>query len=65
MQAHRLTPESSLLAKEWEAINRHAWRLRRITGGALKLALLMSVEEGLREEVAERVRFIQNKHGVK
>ena len=33
-----------------------------MTGGQLKLAMLMSVPEGLREEVVERVKYLQNKH---
>ena len=65
MQQHRLTPESALIRKQWDAINRHAWRLRKVTGGALRLALIMSVEEGLREDVEKRVLFLQRKHSFK
>ena len=62
MNEHRLSPETALLRKEWEITNQLAWKLRRITGGALKLALQMSVPEGLREDVEKRVEFIQRKH---
>ena len=62
MQSHRITPESALLAKEWHEINRHAWRLRRMTGGQLKLAMLLSVPEGLRKDVEKRVHYLQLKH---
>ena len=65
MQQHRLSPETALLRKEWDAVNRHAWRLRKVTGGALRLALIMSVEEGLRDDVMERVQWIQRKHNIK
>ena len=59
---HRLTPENALLRNEWAEINRHSWRLRKVTGGALRLALLMSVPENLREDVEKRVLWLQNKH---
>ena len=65
MRSHLISPETALLRKEWEEVNRNAWRLRKVTGGALKLALLMSVEEGLREDVEERVLWIQRKHNLK
>lgn len=65
MQRHRLSPEQASMMSEWEDINRHAWRLRKITGGALKLALLMSVEERLRPEVAKRIEYLQRKHARK
>lgn len=64
MNQHLLSPENALLRKEWDSINRHAWRLRKVTGGALRLALIMSVEEGLREDVMERVQFLQRKHNM-
>ena len=59
---HLRTPEQALMGKHWDEVNRHSWRLRRMTGGQLKLAMLMSVPEGLREEVVERVKYLQNKH---
>ena len=62
MRQHLLTPEHSLLQKEYAEVNRHSWRLRKITGGALKLALLMGVPEGLREDVEKRVIELQTKH---
>jgi hypothetical protein len=62
MQQHLQTPEQALLNKHWETVNRHAWRLRKITGGALRLALLLSVPENLRQEVEQRVLFLQRKH---
>lgn len=62
MQEHRLSPEARLLNAEWAEINRHAWRLRKITGGQLRLALLMSVPENLRQEVEKRVIELQHKH---
>ena len=65
MKAHLRTPEQALMGKHWEEVNRHSWRLRRMTGGQLKLAMLMSVPEWLREEVEERIRFLQDKHKVK
>lgn len=65
MQQHRLTPEAALLSKEWAEINRLAWVLRRLTGGALRLGLQMRVPEALRNDVIERVEWLQNKHGIK
>lgn len=65
MQRHRLTPEQAYFISEWEEINRIAWRLRKTTGGALKLALLMSVDERLRSEVTKRVEYLQRKHARK
>lgn len=50
---------------EWEEINRIAWRLRKTTGGALRLALLTLVDKRLRSEVAERVEYLQRKHARK
>lgn len=43
-------------------VNRLAWALRRVTGGALRLAMQMKVPEAMREDVIERVKFIQRKH---
>ena len=60
---HLLTPENALLRKEYAEVNRHAWRLRKVTGGALKLEMLSGVPEGLREDVEKRVVYLQNKHG--
>lgn len=65
MNEHRLSPERIMLVREWAEVNRMAWKLRKITGGALRLALQMSVPEGLREDVEARVKFIQNKHNIK
>lgn len=68
MQKHRLTPEQVMIydenSKEWGEINRYAWKYRKLTGGALRLALLMGVPENLRDEVQARIQFIQRKHGV-
>ena len=33
-----------------------------VTGGALRLAMQMKVPEAMREDVIERVKFIQRKH---
>ena len=65
MNRHLLTPENALIRKQWDRVNYHAWKLRKVTGGALQLALIMSVEEGLREDVMERVQWIQRKHNIK
>jgi len=65
MQQHRLTPEQHLLNKEMHEVNKIAWSLRKVTGGALRLAMQIKVPEHLREDVMERVIFIQKKHGVK
>lgn len=62
MRAHLQTPEQALIAKEYAEINRLAWKLRRATGGQLKLAMLMFVPEHLREDVMERIKVIQKKH---
>ena len=59
---HLRTPEQALMGKHWDEVNRHSWRLRRMTGGQLKLAMLMSVPEGLRPEVEQRVLELQAKH---
>ncbi len=65
MKSHLLTPEAHLLRKEMEEVNRIAWSLRKVTGGALRLAMQMKVPERIRADVLERVLFIQKKHGVK
>jgi hypothetical protein len=65
MQQHRLSPEQHLMRKEMEEVNRIAWSLRKVTGGALRLAMQLKVPEHLREDVWERVQFIQKKHKVR
>jgi len=64
MRAHLLTPEQHLLNKEMHEVNKIAWSLRKVTGGALRLAMQLKVPEHLREDVMERVKFIQRKHGL-
>lgn len=64
MKEHLITPEQHLLRKEYEEVNKLAWSLRKITGGALKLAMQMKVPEHLRDDVMERVKFIQRKHNI-
>ena len=64
MQQHRRTPEQALLAKEYEEINRLAWKFRRATGGQLRLAMISFVPENLRYDVLERIKFIQRKHKI-
>ena len=65
MKAHRLTPEQAMLRNYYAEINKLAWQLRKVTGGALRLALQMKVPEDIREDVMERIRFIQDKHQIK
>lgn len=65
MKSHLLTPEQHLLRNYYAEVNRLSWSLRKVTGGALKLAMQMKVPESMREDVMERIRFIQNKHGIK
>ena len=65
MQEHRLSPEQHLLRNYYAEVNRLAWTLRKVTGGALRLAMQMKVPESMREDVMERVRFLQKKHGTK
>ena len=64
MQLHRLTPEQAYCQKEYELIHRLAWKLRKLTGGALRLGLVMSVPENLREAVLEQVKCLHRKHGI-
>ena len=64
MQAHRQSPEQALIAKQYAEVNRLSWKLRRATGGQLQLALLMFVPIHLREDVKERIQFIQRKHKI-
>ena len=64
MKIHLLTPEQAYCRKEFELINRLSWKLRKLTGGALRLGLLLSVPENLREDVKERVQFLHKKHGM-
>ena len=64
MRSHLLTPEQALLRNYWAEVNKMAWSLRKVTGGALKLAMLMKVPEDMREDVLERIRFIQAKHRI-
>ena len=64
MQQHRRTPEQALIAKEYEEINRLSWKLRKLTGGSLRLGLIMYVPENIREDVKSRVQFLHKKHGV-
>ena len=65
MQAHRLTPEQALFRTYYAEVNRLAWSLRKVTGGALKLAMQMKVHEDMREDVLAKVKELQTKHGVK
>jgi hypothetical protein len=65
MQSHRLTPEQHLLRNYYAEVNRLAWSLRKVTGGALRLAMQLKVPESMRIDVMERIRFIQKRHGVK
>lgn len=46
-------------------VNKLAWQLRNVTGGALKLAMQMKVPEDMREDVLAKVKELQTKHGVK
>lgn len=62
MQRHRLTPEQAYFIREWDEINNHAWRFRKKTGDALRLAI-QSVDVRLRKEVADRIELLQRKHG--
>ena len=64
MRAHLLRPDEVLLRNYWAEVNKMAWSLRKVTGGALKLAMLMKVPEDMREDVLERIRFIQAKHRI-
>lgn len=65
MRQHLLSPEQHLIKREWDEVNRLAWLLRKHTGGALQLALLMRVQEGLRVDVYNRVLQLQAKHASK
>ena len=64
MRLHLLTPEQALMRNYYAEVNRLAWSLRKVTGGALRLALQMKVREDMREDVMERIRFIQDKHQI-
>lgn len=64
MRSHLLTPEQSLLRNYYAEVNKLAWSLRRVTGGALRLALQLKVPENMRDDVMERIRFIQAKHRI-
>ena len=65
MKAHLLGPEQALMRIYTAEVNKIAWALRKVTGGALLLAMQMKVHEDMREDVMERIRFIQDKHRVK
>jgi hypothetical protein len=65
MRCHLLSPEQHLLRNYYAEVNKLAWSLRRVTGGALRLAMQMKVPPGMRDDVMERVKFIQKRHGIK
>ena len=46
-------------------VNKIAWSLRKVTGGALRLAMQMKVPEDMREDVLAKIKELQTKHGVK
>ena len=64
MRAHLLRPDEVLLRNYWAEVNRLSWKLRKLTGGALRLGLVMYVPENIREDVKSRVQFLHRKHGV-
>ena len=65
MKAHRLTPEQAMLRNYYAEISRLSWKLRKLTGGALRLAMQMSVPEAMRDDVLAKVKELQLRHGIK
>ena len=65
MKSHLLGPEQAMMRIYYAEVNKIAWALRRVTGGALLLAMQMKVHEDMREDVMTRVKFLQAKHSVK
>lgn len=59
-----MSPEQAMFRAYYAEINKIAWSLRRVTGGALDLALQLRVRPAMRDDVIERVKFIQKKHGI-